>query len=123
MRFLQAFHDGRLGLKPETMRIAKEVFHYEKGDGYTLSAKTGGGETGPEQALGWFVGYLETGGNVYYFALNTDGASFAAIRDKRIDLTKRALRALGLLPAEAGPASRTSRGATRAPGEGTGEGG
>jgi len=77
VEFLQAFHGGHLGLKPETTRIAKEVFQYEKGDGYVLSAKTGGGETGSEQAL-------------------------------------------GLLPPEAGPASRASGGAVRAPGAGTG---
>jgi beta-lactamase class D len=99
--FLRAFHEDRLGLSPRTTKIAKEVFVYEKKEGTTLSAKTGGGLTAPGRALGWFVGYLETEGRVYYFAMNIDGESFEAIRDKRIDLTKRALRSLGLLPEDA----------------------
>ncbi len=101
VEFLRAFYGNRLGLDPATTRIAKGIFVFEKGDGFTLSAKTGGGEVGEGKALGWFVGYLETANGPAFFALNTDGDSFEAIRDKRIDLTKRALRALGLLPPEA----------------------
>lgn len=96
--FLRAFYDGKLGLSPRTNEIARELFVYEKTPAYTLSAKTGGGPTGAGQALGWFVGYVETRGNVYFFATNTDGPSYTAIRDKRIDLTKAALRAVGVLP-------------------------
>jgi beta-lactamase class D len=44
------------------------------------------------------VGYVETRGNVYFFALNTDGPSYEAIQNKRIDLAKAALRAVGVLP-------------------------
>jgi beta-lactamase class D len=48
--------------------------------------------------LAWFVGYVETDGNVYFFALNMEGTNFAAIRDRRIELTQEILRALGCLP-------------------------
>lgn len=98
VRFLRAFYDGKLGLSPRTNRIARDLFVHEKTPAYTLSAKTGGGPLGPGKALGWFVGYVETRGNVYFFAINTDGPSYSAIKDKRIDLTKAALRAVGVLP-------------------------
>jgi beta-lactamase class D len=98
--FLRAFREDRLGLSPGTTTLARGIFVEETGDGATLSAKTGGGAAAGGRALGWWVGYLERekAGKVYYFALNTDGESFEAIRDKRVELTKRALRALGLLP-------------------------
>jgi len=98
VEFLNRFLDGKLGLSPETTATARDLFVYEKTPTYTLSAKTGGGPTGPGKALGWFVGYVETGGKVYVFALNTDGPSYAAIKDKRIELTKGALRAVGAIP-------------------------
>lgn len=98
VRFLRAFYDGKLGLSPQTNEIARALFVYEKAPAYTLSAKTGGGTIRPGQALGWFVGYVGTRGNVYFFATNTEGPSYTAIKDKRIDLTKAALRAVGVLP-------------------------
>src|SRR5262249_839966 len=69
----------------------------EQTDTYRLSGKTGGGPMG-KRALGWFVGYLETKGNVYFFALNIEGANFPAIRDERIHLTKRILAGVEHLP-------------------------
>jgi beta-lactamase class D len=45
-----------------------------------------------------YIGYVETDGNVYFFALNMEGTNFAAIRDRRIELTQEILRALGCLP-------------------------
>lgn len=77
--------------------IVKEIITLEQTDSYKLSGKTGGGPIG-ERALGWFVGYLETKGNVYFFALNIEGANFAAVRDQRINLTKRILAGVGYLP-------------------------
>jgi beta-lactamase class D len=98
VRFLRALHDGKLGLSPRTTATVKDIMVQEKTPDYTLRAKTGGGPKGPGKALGWYVGWVETRGNVYFFALNTDGPGYDAIKDKRIDLTKAALRAAGVLP-------------------------
>jgi beta-lactamase class D len=70
----------------------------EKTPKYTLSAKTGGGSPSGRKALGWFVGYVKTKDNVYFFATNIDGPNAAAIRDKRITVTKDILKELGFLP-------------------------
>jgi beta-lactamase class D len=70
----------------------------EKTSAYTLSGKTGGGNLTEGRALGWFVGYVETAGNVCFFATNVEGANFAAIRERRLELTKQILRRLGYLP-------------------------
>jgi beta-lactamase class D len=97
VEFLKAFYQGRLPVSKRSLDIVKEIITLEQTDSYKLSGKTGGGPIG-ERALGWFVGYLETKGNVYFFALNIEGANFAAIRDQRINLTKRILVGLGYLP-------------------------
>jgi beta-lactamase class D len=49
-------------------------------------------------AQDWFVGYLEAKGNVFFFAINLDGASFADIRERRVSLCKQILSDLGYLP-------------------------
>jgi beta-lactamase class D len=76
----------------------KDILVIEKAPAYTLSGKTGGGPIDEGVYIGWFVGYLEAGGNAYFFATNIEGASFAEIRDKRIVLTRQILKALGYLP-------------------------
>jgi beta-lactamase class D len=43
----------------------------EKTEHYTLRAKTGWAAR-VEPNIGWFVGYLETNENVYFFANNID---------------------------------------------------
>jgi beta-lactamase class D len=65
---------------------------------YILRGKTGGGQLESKQAIGWFVGYVETRGNVYFFATNIEGQNYLSIRDKRIELTKQILKSLGVLP-------------------------
>jgi beta-lactamase class D len=98
VEFLKAFYTGRLPVSARATGIVKDIMVMEKTPRYTLSAKTGGGPVAEGVVIGWLVGYVETGGNVYFFATNIDGASFAEIREKRIVLTRRALAALGHLP-------------------------
>ncbi len=83
-----------------SIRIVKDIITRERSARYKLSGKTGGGSLPNGKALGWFVGYLESSGNVYFFATNIVGANYQAIRDERINLTKRILSGLGYLPKE-----------------------
>ena len=98
VEFLKAFYNGRLPVSKRSTRIVKDILVFEKTPTYQLSAKTGGGPIDEGIYIGWFVGYLETNGNVYFFATNIEGASYVEIRGKRIELTKEILRALGYLP-------------------------
>jgi beta-lactamase class D len=97
VEFLKAFYNGRLPVSTRTTEIVKDILVLEKAPSYKLSGKTGGGPIDERTYIGWFVGYLESDGNVYFFTINIDGASFAEIRDKRIVLTKQILKALGYL--------------------------
>lgn len=101
VEFLKSFYAGRLPVSKRSLETVKDILVLEQTPRYKLSAKTGGGSIAEGRYIGWFVGYLETQGNVYFFALNLEGASYPEIRDKRIDVTKRILRELGYLPKEA----------------------
>ena len=98
VEFLKSFYTGRLPVSKRSIEIVKDILVLEKTPAYKLSAKTGGGSIAEGKYIGWFVGYLETNGNVYFFATNIEGASYVEIRDKRIGLTKQILTALGYLP-------------------------
>nr|AIA12202.1 ClassD_beta_lactamase [uncultured bacterium] len=98
VEFLKKFYAGRLPVSKRSLEIVKDILVLEQTPQYKLSAKTGGGSIAEGTYIGWFVGYLETQGNVYFFACNIEGASYPEIRDKRIDVTKRVLMELGYLP-------------------------
>jgi beta-lactamase class D len=98
VEFLRRFHAGDLPVADRTTKIVKEILILEKTADYILSGKTGGGTLANNRALGWFVGYVETKGNVCFFALNLEGPNFASIRERRVDLTRQILAALGYLP-------------------------
>ena len=98
VEFLKKFYAGRLPVSKRSVEIVKDILILEQTPEYQLSAKTGGGSIAEGTYIGWFVGYLKTKGNIYFFALNLEGASYPEIRDKRIDLTKRIFVGLGLIP-------------------------
>ncbi|HKO41988.1 MAG TPA: penicillin-binding transpeptidase domain-containing protein [Pyrinomonadaceae bacterium] len=96
--FLKRFYNGQLGVSGGSTAIVKDILLLEQTATYKLSGKTGAAPLASGGTLAWFVGYLERDGNVYFFALNMDGANYQAIREERIDLTKRILAELGYLP-------------------------
>jgi beta-lactamase class D len=98
VEFLKAFYSGRLPVSKRSTEIVKDILVLEKTAAYTLSAKTGGGPIDEGVNIGWFVGYLESKGNVYFFATNLEGGSYEEIREKRVVLTKQILKSLGYLP-------------------------
>src|SRR5215213_1495484 len=98
VEFLKKFYAGRLPVSKRAVEIVKDILVLEKTPDYTLSAKTGGGTIAEGTYIGWFVGYVETRGNVYFFACNLEGTSYPEIREKRIDLTRRVLAEMGVLP-------------------------
>lgn len=97
IEFLRKFYDGKLGVSERSTDTVKKILVLEETPNYKLSGKTGGAGNVNGKAFGWFVGYLETKDNTYFYALNIDGENYAAIRDKRIDLTKQILSELGFM--------------------------
>jgi len=97
IEFLRKFYDEKLSVSKRSTDIVKQILVMEDAPNYKLSGKTGGVGNLNGKALGWFVGYVETKDNTYFFALNMDGENYGAIRDKRIDLTKQILGELGYM--------------------------
>ncbi|HEY0406812.1 MAG TPA: class D beta-lactamase [Pyrinomonadaceae bacterium] len=98
IEFLRRLYDYKLPVSKRSIDIVKEIMAREQTPAYTLRGKTGGGQLESKQVIGWFVGYVETRGNVYFFATNIEGPDYLSIRDKRIELTKQILKSLGVLP-------------------------
>lgn len=97
--FLRRFYNGELGVSPRSTEIAKQLLVLEDSTGYRLSGKTGWAALDEENGapdVGWLVGYLERGDEVYFFATNIEihkNEDAAA----RLAITKGILRELGLL--------------------------
>lgn len=100
--FLRRFHNGELGVSERSTEIVKQLLVLEETPEYRLSGKTGWaglGEEDPAPDVGWLVGYLERGEEVYFFATNIaieENEDAAA----RMAITKAILRDRGLMDAQ-----------------------
>ncbi|MCT7955236.1 class D beta-lactamase [Laspinema palackyanum] len=98
VQFLRRLYENDLPFSEQTLSRVKEIMIYEQTPNYTIRGKTGWFGYGNEslQNIGWFVGYVETENNAYFFATNIDvnkqedGAA-------RIELTRRCLQDMGVL--------------------------
>ncbi|MEO6301799.1 MAG: class D beta-lactamase, partial [Bacteroidia bacterium] len=94
--FLKRLHDNKLPFSKRNMNIVKNIMIAKDTLGYVLRAKTGWNDTEPKSD-GWYVGYLETKDNVYYFANCIHTADFKKAA-ARIEITYKILEELKLIP-------------------------
>ena len=97
IEFLKRLYQSDLPFSQRSMKIVKELLILEKANTYQLSGKTGSGQMGTF-SIGWFVGYVEEKGDVYFFASNivSPGSDANGFKAKEISLD--ILRGRGLLP-------------------------
>ncbi|MEW6495714.1 MAG: class D beta-lactamase [Cyanobacteriota bacterium] len=95
IEFLQRLDRGDLPFSQRTMDLVKDIMIFERTPNYTLRAKTGW-STSTTPKIGWFVGYLEQNDNTYFFATNIVMPTINEAA-KRIEVTRRCLKTLGLL--------------------------
>lgn len=97
VNFLRRLYDGDLPLTTKTITTFRDMMVIEATDSYRLSGKTGWSvDQGVDN--GWFVGYLEQGEAVYFFASNLapgPGVSDADFLQARKGVTLEALKRLG----------------------------
>lgn len=97
--FLQRLYTDELPFSQRNLDIVKDILILEQTDSYTLRGKTGSVQRAATHT-GWFIGYLESGGDVYFFATNFDHENpnglTAGETAKRI--TRQILVEMGLLP-------------------------
>ncbi len=92
IKFLMKFYHSQLPISQRTENIAKRMMEVENNETYSLLAKTGRSIDN----ISWYVGYLEKGKNVYFFASNmsTKGSYDGNTRKKT---TMAAFKKLGVL--------------------------
>lgn len=97
IEFLERFYNSQLPISQRTYAIVKEIMLFEKTDQYALSGKTGWGIRDGNNN-GWYVGFIEADGKVYFFATNVipaTGFNLDNFTTARIEVTKAALKKMG----------------------------
>ncbi len=94
-RFLARLTQDALPLSPGVQKSVREIVLVEHAKDWKLYGKTGW-QNAPDAGIGWWVGWVEKNGHIYAFALNMDMQQ-ASDANKRIELGKASLKALGIL--------------------------
>ncbi len=98
IQFLRRLYTNDLPFSERSISIVKDILIMEKTPDYTITGKTGwvGVADDVTPKIGWYVGYVEKGENVYFFATNIDirNESDPAVR---VELTRRCLQDLAVL--------------------------
>jgi beta-lactamase class D len=97
IEFLKKFYNESMPFSKRSYEIVKKIILREDSVQYKLRGKTGWAII-DKQNIGWFIGYVETKDNVYFFVTNIE--TFEA-SDKfygsRIEITKLILKELNIL--------------------------
>ena len=91
IKFLKRFYTNNLPFKIEDINLLKEIMIDEKNENYIIRAKTGW-----EWKNGWYVGYVETKDDVWFFSTNIDTKSKDDL-PKRKAITLEALKIKGII--------------------------
>ncbi|HBS85610.1 MAG: hypothetical protein A2W91_14395 [Bacteroidetes bacterium GWF2_38_335] len=96
IEFLKKLHDNDLPFTQKSMDVVKKIMLAEETKEYTLRAKTGWGTEGNTD-IGWYVGYVETKNNVYYFVncIFTDDQKNKFFAKARKEIAMEILKRLG----------------------------
>ncbi|WP_182961694.1 class D beta-lactamase [Pedobacter gandavensis] len=94
--FLRRLAGNALPLSQRTMDIVKGIMISKDRDGFVTRGKTGAGKQDGAY-LGWYVGYVTTKDNVFYFAnfIQTESRT-DDFESSRIEITNRILEKLGV---------------------------
>jgi len=99
INFLRKFHDNTLRFSQRSIDIVKNIMIAKDTLGYVARAKTGWGEQN-DTNIGWYVGYVEKGNDVYYFAncIQTKNSENKEFAKARIEIVYLILKNLKILP-------------------------
>ncbi|KUO70180.1 MAG: class D beta-lactamase [Clostridia bacterium BRH_c25] len=75
---LKQMYAYKLPFSQKNVDIVKKIIILSDEDGIVLSGKTGSGVKENKGINGWFVGYVERDGNVFFFAANIEAEDGAA---------------------------------------------
>lgn len=96
IEMLKKLYFNNLKFSQRSMDIVKKIMIYEEAKEYTIRAKTGWALRVEDQ-VGWFVGYVEKGNDVYFFAVNVQSKKPEEGFVSRKEITFKILKELGIL--------------------------
>ena len=70
VELLTKLQNNSFGFAPENVNAVKDAICLSSSDAGTFYGKTGTGRVDGQDVNGWFIGYIETADNTYFFATN-----------------------------------------------------
>ncbi|MDV6235321.1 class D beta-lactamase [Leptospira ellisii] len=95
IRFLKRLYRKELGFRSQDYEALRRIFLVSDESEFSLYAKTGWATVEPE--VGWYVGILERGNEVWFFALNLDVRGTEDLRLRK-EILLQTLQDLCLIP-------------------------
>ena len=77
VKLLTKLQNNSLGFSSKNINAVKDVICLSSSDAGTFYGKTGTGRVDGQDVNGWFIGYIETADNTYFFATNIGADSDA----------------------------------------------
>ena len=77
VELLTKLQNNSFGFAPENINAVKDAICLSSSDAGTFYGKTGTGRVDGQDVNGWFIGYIETADNTYFFATNIGADSDA----------------------------------------------
>ena len=77
VELLTQLQNNNFGFAPENINAVKDAICLSSSDAGTFYGKTGTGRVDGQDVNGWFIGYIETADNTYFFATNIGADSDA----------------------------------------------
>jgi beta-lactamase class D len=99
INFIKDLYEEKLPFSKRNIAIVKKIMLTETGSAYEIHAKTGMAIVSQE-SLGWWIGYVENKGQVYYFAtrIRKETVLFTSeFTSARKEITKTVLRQLNMI--------------------------
>ena len=96
IELLKKLYHNKLKFSQKSMEIVKRIMIYEQTDEYAIRAKTGWAIRVEDQ-VGWFVGYVDRGSDVYFFAINLQSKNPEEGFVSRKEITFKILKYLNII--------------------------
>lgn len=98
IEFLRKLYKNELPFSQRSLDIVKNIMIADEKPEYTLSGKTGWGYQ-DDKDIGWYVGFVESGDNVYYFVncIQTADSENKDFVKARKDIVNEILKELGII--------------------------
>ncbi|VDG97189.1 Regulatory protein BlaR1 [Lysinibacillus sphaericus] len=95
VQILKDFYTNQFGFDGKNIQLIKDCIKLETTDSGTLYGKTGTGTVNRKNVNGWFIGYVETKNNTFFFATNIESDHHAS-GSMAAEITKSILQDKGI---------------------------